>query len=156
MAKAYEDPVLPSLNDEQEWRFEIERGIAKRGERLEAERNVDVARSQEDHAKERNLLPDREQAKIRVVSEDHATFTLRAVEDGRVRRPRERHLVDGTDGDTLLPERINELGSDVLIRQQTEVQRVHAETGRSHVRSLLTRLAANRNAAASPSEVNWG
>ena len=64
------------------------------------------------------------------------------------------HLDGCRHVEAAITERRNDFRRDVLVGKQGRFEHLHAEIGRSQLRSLRSRLAANMNEAERPSAVN--
>jgi hypothetical protein len=99
---------------------------------------------------------DRQRAEVRVVGEHHTAVRRCAPEDDEVRRADEAQLDDGHDISSLRTQRGDDFRVHVLVRQQRQRQRFHAEILRSHIACSRTARDANSSAAWKPSTVRWG
>jgi len=88
------------------------------------------------------------------MGDDDATLIRRAFEKLAIRSANQPFVPSGSQVTAAHPKACDNVWSDVLVRKERKVERLHAVMLSSQVRSPLSTSAAYPNAAASPSGVS--
>lgn len=93
---------------------------------------------------------------VGVVGQDHPALSVRVPKDVAIRNADEPKLAAALDASPFCPKGLDDLGVDVLVREERKIEGAHAGTLISQMTSLRRALAAYSKAASSPSPATCG
>lgn len=156
LTRSHPDRVSLAFGHDDERHLDLDITTLDRSEGVDDKLRRDVPGADVDDPYDGFAAAHCQRAEVGVVRDDHPTLCASATKDRDIVSATKTEVDDGYDVTTPSSQRSDDVGVDVLIRQERPSERVHAGIFRSHIACSRTACEAKSRAAWKPSTVTWG